>query len=93
MAGGQKGDILLVAPEGRIIVAATDKSRVFEQLPPAGVFPVMDRFINGDEGNAIFVNPQGVEVLVSVKRVPLVGWYVAVILPTAEAFSPVYPGC
>jgi diguanylate cyclase (GGDEF)-like protein/PAS domain S-box-containing protein len=37
----------------------------------------------------VFVNPVGVEVLTSVKRVPAAGWYIGVLLPTAEAFAPI----
>ncbi len=86
---GQKGDLLLVAPQYRQIVAATDKRRIMERLPGPGVIPAIDRFIEGHEGPAIFVNPLGVEVLASVRQLPAVGWYVAVVLPTEEAFAPV----
>ncbi|MCX7146041.1 MAG: PAS domain S-box protein [Sulfuritalea sp.] len=50
---------------------------------------MIDRFIGGYDGTGIFVNPQGVEVMQSAKRIPLAAWYVGVQLPTAEAFVPV----
>ena len=86
---GKTGGYLLVAPRQRLIVTATDKSRIMEASPAAGVSPVIDRLLRGDEGYSVYVNPRGVEVLQSSKNVPLAGWYVAVSLPTAEAFAPI----
>ena len=86
---GQTGGYLLVAPQQRLIVAATDKSRIMEQLPPPGFNATLDRSINGFDGSAILVNPHKVEVLVSNKGMPDVGWIVAAVLPTEEAFAPI----
>ena len=86
---GKTGGYLLVAPRQRLVITASDKSRVFEVLPAAGVSPTLDRFINGFDGSDVFVNPVGVEVLASAKSVPLANWYVAAILPTADAFAPI----
>ena len=87
---GKTGGYLLVAPKQRIIVTATDKARIMEQLPPPGVSPLIDRFIQGYEGTGIFVNPVGVEVIQSSKGVPMTGWYVGAQLPVAEAFAPIH---
>jgi len=86
---GRTGSYLLVAPNYRLIVTGTDKSRVMEVLPAAGISTTLDRFIGGFEGTDVFINPVGVEVLASAKRVPIAGWYVAATLPTAEVFAPV----
>lgn len=86
---GKTGGYLLVAPENRLIVTATDASRVMEKLPDPGVNPLIDRFIAGVEGSTILVNPRGVEVLASAKAIPVTGWYMAAVLPTAEAFAPI----
>lgn len=86
---GHGGGYLLVAPQHRMIVTASDKRRVMEMLPPRGTNPTMDRFFDGYEGSAVFFNPVGVEVLTSVKRIPVAGWYVAAALPTSEAFAPI----
>jgi len=83
---GRTGGAFLVTPQNRTIVAAFDKSRIMEVLPPPGVSPWIDRFMQGYEGSAVVVNPHGLEVLVSIKQVPIAGWYTSVILPTAEAF-------
>ncbi len=86
---GETGGYLLVAPKLRLVLTATDKSRVLEVLPAPGVNPVIDRFIGGYEGSAIMVNPLGVEVLASDKAIASAGWIMASILPTAEAFAPI----
>jgi hypothetical protein len=87
---GKTGGYLLVAPRYRQIVTASDKSRVLEQFPVSGSNPLLDLFVDGYEGSAVLVNPKGVEVLASVKSVPTAGWYVAIVLPTAEAFASIH---
>ena len=87
---GKTGGYLIVAPQYRLVVTASDKSRVMEVLPAAGHNPVIDRFIDGYEGSAVLVNPFGVEILASAKSVPAAGWFVAAVLPTAEAFAPIH---
>jgi PAS domain S-box-containing protein len=89
-AYGRTGGYVLVARQQRIIVTSTDKRRIMETLPPAGVSPEIDNFLAGREGSDMFRNPQGVEVLVSVKNIPVADWYVAATLPTAEAFAPIH---
>ena len=86
---GETGGYLLVDARNRLVITASDKSRVMEVLPAPGVNQATDRFIGGFESSTVAVNPQGVEVLVSTKGIPVAGWYLAASLPTAEAFSPI----
>ncbi|MEI7638191.1 MAG: PAS domain S-box protein [Syntrophus sp. (in: bacteria)] len=87
---GKTGGYLLVAPETRTIVYATDKKRIMEVLPGPGLNPLIDRAMKGWEGSDITVRPSnGVEILSSAKGVPVSGWYTAAIIPTAEAFAPI----
>ena len=86
---GKTGGYLLIAPQYRLIVTATDKSRIMTPLSAPGVNPEMDRFVQGYEGSAVYVNSVGVEILNSVKGVPVADWYLAVNLPTEEAFAPI----
>ena len=83
------GGYLLVSPETRMIVTASDKKRTLEMLAPPGVNPEIDRFIGGAEGHQILHNPAGVEMLVGVARISLSGWYVASTMPTSEALAPI----
>lgn len=87
---GKAGGYLMVAREYRLVITATDKSRIMETLPPPGVNWLVDRFIQGYEGSGVVVNPRGVEVLSAAKGIPAAGWYLASFLPTAEAFAPIH---
>jgi len=84
---GKTGGYLLI--QDRLIITATDKSRIMQPLPPSGINPEMDRFVQGYEGSGVYVNSIGVEILNSVKAVPMAGWRLAVNLPTEEAFAPI----
>lgn len=86
---GKTGSYLLIAPHERLIVTASDKQRILEKLPDAGINPALDHFINGAEGYGQLVDPNGVEVLAATKAVPVANWYVAVTLPSSEAFAPI----
>jgi PAS domain S-box-containing protein len=86
---GKTGGYLLLTPQHRLIVKASDKRRVMETLPAPGTSPWIDRVIQGHEGSDIFTNPKGEEVLTSVKGIPVAGWIMVAALPTAEAFAPI----
>lgn len=86
---GKTGGYLLVAPQQRLVVTATDKRRVMEQLPAPGVNPQIDKFLSGFEGSQILTTPAGVEMLASAKNLSVVPWKVSAMLPTADAFEPV----
>lgn len=87
---GRTGETFLVVPQTRTIVSTSDKKRVMEVLPAPGVSPWIDQFMAGYEGSTMTVNPHGLEVLVSVRQVPIAGWYASVILSTNEAYAPLY---
>lgn len=86
---GPNGGYFLNAPQHALVVTSSIKDRIMGTLPAPGVNPMLDRYRSGYEGTDIFVDPNGAEVLASVKRVPVAGWYVAVRLATAEAFAPI----
>ena len=87
---GQTGGFLLIDPQNRLIVTATDKRRIMANYPARGISQIIDRYVDGYEGYAVYVSPIGVEVLVSSKRMPVNGWDLAVSMPTAEAFAPIH---
>ena len=86
---GKTGGYVIAAPQHQLVVTATNRSRILAALPASGVNPMMDRYANGYEGTDIFVDPLGEEVLASVRRIAVAGWYVAVAMPTAEALAPI----
>jgi len=87
---GNSGDYLLAAVKDRLIVTGSDKRRIMTSLPAPGIIPALDRYLEGGEGPAVYVNPLGVEILASAKHIPQAGWALAAILPTKEAFAPIY---
>lgn len=86
---GETGRYMLVAAQHRLVVAPTTKERVMQALPAAGVNAMIDRFVAGFEGHTVYVNPQGKEVLASVKAMPVAGWFLLAELPTVDAFAPI----
>ena len=87
---GKTGGYLLVENKNRLIVTATDKSRILTNLPAPGVNPEVDRFVGGFNGTVVYKNFQAVDVLASRMAVPVAGWGVVATIPTAEAFAPIY---
>ncbi len=86
---GATGNYLLIDPQQRRIITASDHSRMLEQLPPPGEHATIDRFLSGFEGTALLRNPHGVDVLATTKTIAATGWIVAVVLPIEEAFAPI----
>jgi PAS domain-containing protein len=86
---GQFGDYLLVAPQYHLVITATEKSHILEPLPVSGKSALIDRFIHGYEGSGVMLNSKDEEVLISAKRIPTAGWYLAATIPTARAFTPI----
>jgi PAS domain S-box-containing protein len=86
---GNTGGYFLVARQYRLIVTASDKTRIMEAFPAPGINPALDRYIQGYEGSVVYVDPLGVEVLGSVKGIPVADWIMGATLPTEEAFAPV----
>ena len=86
---GKTGGYVLAAVQQRLFVTGTDKSRIMTAFPPAGVSAALDRYAQGFEGTQVYVNPFGVEVMVSAKAIPAADWILGATLPTAEAFAPI----
>jgi PAS domain S-box-containing protein len=87
---GRTGGYLLAAPVHNLIVTASDKSRTMQPYPTTpGANPMAERYKQGYEGFGIAVNSRGTEELSAAKGIPVAGWFIAVVLPTAEAFAPI----
>ena len=86
---GKSGGYLLIDRQSRQIIMATDQRRIMEKLPAPGVHPVIDRFLDGEEGTAVMLNPLGQEVLVADKGIRSASWIISVGIPTREAFAPI----
>ena len=86
---GRTGVLLLASRQHRVVITASEKQRVMESFPPRGVAPIIDARADGQENTTVFVDPRGVEVLSAAMSVPVANWFVAVSMPTEEAFAPI----
>lgn len=89
-AYAKTGSYFLVDPDQRLILAATNRKRLMERLPEPGKIPEIDWALKGNEGSVVGINPFGKEQLMAVKTLPISGWVFAIVLPTEEAFAPIY---
>ncbi|MEI6208797.1 MAG: GAF domain-containing protein [Desulfuromonadales bacterium] len=87
---GKAGGYLLIAPQHKLIVTATDKKRIMSPMPVPGVNPLFDRYNKGFEGFGRAVNSLGVEELTASKKIPVAGWFLIVKTPISEAFASFY---
>ncbi len=87
---GQTGEFLLTAPKSRIFIASSNGGRTLKKGPPPGINPIYDRYIDGKEGSGVHISSRGVEELSSSKIVPATGWLMQSVLPTEEAYAPIY---
>jgi PAS domain S-box-containing protein len=87
---GRTGGHLLVDPQVRKVVTASDKTQVMQALAPAGADPMLDRLLGGATQSMPQVDAQGQEVLTAAHTVPSSGWVLISQLPTREAFQPVH---
>ena len=83
---GRTGDFLVTDIESRSCIASSDKARVMNVGPAAGVNPLYDRYLAGHEGSGVAVSSRGVEELSSSAKIGTTGWLMQSVLPTQEAF-------
>ncbi len=86
---GNTGGYLLIAPQHKLFVTATDKSRIMKPLPAPGINRMHDRYMNGFDGYGLAKSSRGIEELTAAKHIPVAGWFVVAVLPAAEAFAPI----
>ena len=86
---GRTGGYLLIAPQHKLFVSATDKSRIMQPVPAPGINAMHDRYMQGYQGFGIALSSRGVEELTAAKGIPAAGWFVVASLPTTEAFAPI----
>ena len=86
---GKSGGYLLIAPQHKLIISATDKSRVMQPVPAAGFNAMLDQYMQGYEGFGVADSSRGIPELTAAKRIPAADWFVMATLPTQEAFAPI----
>lgn len=87
---GDTGGFLLISPQDKVFVGASDASMVMRPTPMPGVNALHDRAMGGYRGTGITVNARGIEEISAIASIPTAGWFVVVRMPTEEAFRPVH---
>ena len=86
---GKTGGYLLIAPQHKLFVSATEKSRIMQALPAPGVNLMHDKYMQGYQGYGIAYNSRGIEELTAAKYIPAANWFLVSSLPAKEAFAPI----
>ncbi|TXT38513.1 MAG: diguanylate cyclase [Comamonadaceae bacterium] len=86
---GRTGGLVLVSPRDKLFIEASDGDIAMTPTPTEGLYPQLDRAMNGFRGTGIGINPSGVEELTAMASVPAGGWFVMARQPTEDAFAPV----
>ena len=87
---GRSGGYMLITQPQRLVVTATDRSRIMTVLPGPGVNLLFDRYMQGFEGSGRIVDSRGFEVLSAAKQIPVASWLLVARLPAEEAFLPIH---
>jgi len=87
---GKSGAYFLVDKKNRMIITSSGKKRLLETLSERGIVSKIDKFLDGYEGSAEYVNRFGVEVLGSAKSIEGTDWFLGATLPTTEAYAPIH---
>jgi diguanylate cyclase (GGDEF)-like protein/PAS domain S-box-containing protein len=87
--GDAPENFTVIAPQNGVIIAGTQPQYLLKPLPAAGQDSMLDRFLAGYEGSGIGVSADGVQELMSARRIPLAGWIVVARMATSDAYAPV----
>lgn len=87
---GKTGGYVLVSPQHRLVITATNKKQVIQSLREPEVTPVIDYFFKSCDSYAVYRDVSGVEELASCKRIPVADWYFGATQFTEEAFAPIH---
>lgn len=83
--GQSGGGFLLISPQDRLFLAASQPGMVLKPTPPVGVNLLHDKAMAGYRGTGVTVNARGIEEISAMVTVPSTGWFVVARIPTSEA--------
>jgi signal transduction histidine kinase len=75
----KNGYLNIAEPKSKLIITSSDKNRIMQPYATQEY-----------DGTTIKTNTFGIDVLASVKHIPVAGWFVVVALPTTEVFAPIH---
>lgn len=80
---------LLISPESRVFIAASNRQRVLAPTPPDGVNLLHDKAMQGYRGTGITINAQNIEEIAAIVSVPNTEWFLVSAIATSEALGTV----
>jgi len=86
---GKTGGLLLISPQHKLFVGATDPAMILAPTPASGINKLHDLAMDGFRGHGVTTNAKGIEEIAATASVPSANWFVVARLPTAEAHGPV----
>jgi diguanylate cyclase (GGDEF)-like protein len=86
---GEGSSFLLISPQDRFFIAASEEDWALKPTPPEGVNLLHDRAMAGYRGSGVTVSAEGREEIAGIASVPSTGWFVVSRLPTAQALASV----
>jgi len=86
---GKTGGFWLAAPQHKLFITTTDRSRIMQATPEPDLNKMLGRYMGGYEGFGLMVNSRGIEQLSASKGIPVAGWILVSSLPATEAFAPI----
>jgi PAS domain S-box-containing protein len=86
---GLTGGYLLIAPEHRLVVSATDRRLILTPTPAPGVNPLLDRHMAGEAIYGFTRNSMGQEEVSAAREIPSARWILVSSVPASEAFKPI----
>jgi signal transduction histidine kinase/CheY-like chemotaxis protein len=85
---GKTGYYYLVSQE-RQIIAHPNADQVFKTIPQGSASVPFERAMSGFEGTQEGLDLQGLQSLLTFKKMSATGWIVGSVVPSAEVFSPI----
>ena len=87
---GRTGKFLVMSARDKLVLSATDKTRIMKPLPPKGANALLDRRLyEGFEGAGVITNSLGVEVATANRNMKTTGWVVIADITAEEIFAPI----
>lgn len=86
---GDTGYFIVISPQSRLIVSATDKTRILQTIPPGANELLERRIREGYDGPGIAITSTGLETFTVSRRLPTTGWILVAGMETREVFAPI----
>ncbi len=85
---GVTGSLMVVSAKSRVIISATDKTRIMQPMSPKGANHLLEKWIDKGYVNHGLTTVDGIEVISAAAAAKSAPWIVLAQVPVEEAFAP-----